>query len=777
MKITLHNFRCYTERKIDLGDNGITLISGNSGKGKTTILVGIFFALFGQGNKLIKHGCTSCKVILEVDEKLIITRTKRPNTLTVNGKYIGEDAQNIINEQFCTIFRKTGYIEQNSMSSFLFMSSNEKLKFIEQFAFNHIDVASYKNKINKKIKEFKQAFISFKGQLEGLFYVAEHKQIIKKVTAPNKNEKHISKSAINDMKKKLELLQKQYNDLTHQLIIIKSKEDEFINNTKSIENIKEKMEKLKENIRNIGFKGAEFLKEKKNELMNIMKYKEYIKHLKNIGDLKFMKQKETEKINECISKIKTKLWKKYKTKDNLLNLIEENKECLKDIYKIKNIRSKLNKTKNNTEAITEIKKSIDDTNKKINQTKTIKCPECETYLILNNDKLYISETKPKRFNLEQLEKEKSKLLVEQKKLICNENLYSIYCNELKHITDLYCGDICKDENNVKLNINNLQRYLKEQYQKEFSLQELEKKKKECEYSESIKLLEQQIKDKNVLFKNTHIDIVHAPIDIDVHLLNSNIEKQTKLKHQTELLTQKYINYEKNVQDMFETQNRLSKQIENKYKIYKKQKSIQSDINILQKQIEKAIKLDLQYLKYNSYIKEKNERDILDKRIEMIKTKQNNISHHLYTHELYMEKIIEAQSLSISQLITNLNNIVQIYLNLFFIDNPISIQLQTFKTTKKNKKPYLSFMIIYKGNETTLSCLSGGEISRINIAFNLAFSEIYNHDFILLDECTGSLDEKLTSHVIKSIKTRCVGKLIIIIAHQVIKGQFDKIIQI
>ena len=47
MQITLKNFRCYENSTFDFGTSGIILLSGASGQGKTTILMGIYFALFG----------------------------------------------------------------------------------------------------------------------------------------------------------------------------------------------------------------------------------------------------------------------------------------------------------------------------------------------------------------------------------------------------------------------------------------------------------------------------------------------------------------------------------------------------------------------------------------------------------------------------------------------------------------------------------------------------------------------------------------------------------
>ena len=42
VKIQLENFLCHQDSVFELGENGLSLISGRSGKGKTSILKGIF---------------------------------------------------------------------------------------------------------------------------------------------------------------------------------------------------------------------------------------------------------------------------------------------------------------------------------------------------------------------------------------------------------------------------------------------------------------------------------------------------------------------------------------------------------------------------------------------------------------------------------------------------------------------------------------------------------------------------------------------------------------
>ena len=43
MLITLNNFKCWKQLEYDLGNQGITLLSGKSGVGKTSIIEAIIF--------------------------------------------------------------------------------------------------------------------------------------------------------------------------------------------------------------------------------------------------------------------------------------------------------------------------------------------------------------------------------------------------------------------------------------------------------------------------------------------------------------------------------------------------------------------------------------------------------------------------------------------------------------------------------------------------------------------------------------------------------------
>jgi exonuclease SbcC len=99
--IHLRNIRSYTDQVISISP-GTTLLAGDIGCGKSTILMAIDFAIFGfrkgelSGSDLLRHGCNDgfVQVVLDIDDREVIVRRglKRGSTivqdnciLSVNG--------------------------------------------------------------------------------------------------------------------------------------------------------------------------------------------------------------------------------------------------------------------------------------------------------------------------------------------------------------------------------------------------------------------------------------------------------------------------------------------------------------------------------------------------------------------------------------------------------------------------------------------------------------------------------------------------------------------
>ena len=218
---------------------------------------------------------------------------------------------------------------------------------------------------------------------------------------------------------------------------------------------------------------------------------------------------------------------------------------------------------------------------------------------------------------------------------------------------------------------------------------------------------------------------------------------------------------RSVDEFKEKRNEIEKEIQEKEKE-------KEDLEIITINIEKYERNKKVIDEYNKWKKE------LDELIE----EESDAQTQLKAANEFKQKVFEAESIAIMNIIGTINKHAEKYLDSFFPDNSININLHAFKEdTKKQVKPQVNIQIMYKDTECDIDDLSGGELQRVIVAFNLALSEMFDTPFLLLDECTSNLDQETTNLIMNGIKTNFDGKHVIIIAHQVVMGIFDYIIKI
>lgn len=218
--------------------------------------------------------------------------------------------------------------------------------------------------------------------------------------------------------------------------------------------------------------------------------------------------------------------------------------------------------------------------------------------------------------------------------------------------------------------------------------------------------------------------------------------------------------------------------------YIKKESIYADIKNIEDVItekneikikNEKIKEEITKWKNNMIIVKKNKER--KKELDGLKDEENACIQYCTAIDIFKRKIIETESMLLGQLIGTINAYANIYIDGFFQDQIITVELSPYKKLKKSSKNQINLILTYKGEECDFNNLSGGEQTRIILAYTMAFSEILYSPVVMLDEAMSSLDQDTTDIVSKTIKYNCKNKIVILIAHQVVQGNFDRIISL
>lgn len=219
--ISLKNIRSYLDETIEFSE-GSTLLAGDIGCGKSTILLGIEFALFGlakgmiTGPDLLRHGKNEghveLKAVVDGKEINIRRRLKRKSTgimqdsgyLTINGlEFEGSPSEikarilqmlgypNDCLSKKRPIFRYTVYTPQESMKSIIY--SPDRIETMRKI----FDIDKY-GVIRQNTAEFCRELRAEKRELESIFYDIEEKrsEILLKAKLIMQAEKDVDEKGI-----------------------------------------------------------------------------------------------------------------------------------------------------------------------------------------------------------------------------------------------------------------------------------------------------------------------------------------------------------------------------------------------------------------------------------------------------------------------------------------------------------------------------------------------------------------------------------------------------
>lgn len=507
-KIKLRNIRSYTDQEINFPE-GSTLLAGNIGSGKSTILLAIDFALFGlrkgSGAALLRNGEKEGEVELffELNGKnIVINRSlKKGISISQEAGFVMTDGikkqgtaielkqkilellnypQELLTKSKSLIYRYTVYIPQEEMKTILLGEKEIRLNTLRKI----FGVDKY-----KLVQENADIFISFLKQTR-----REYDGKINDLEEKKMRYSFIDKE-INDLEKQISETEPNLIQVNTRLELTKSK-------IKILEENKEKLHKLKRDLDVIEA------------------------NLRNKIEQKLKNNKDTENLSLEITKLK------YEIKDKEFKSYELEIENLdKEINEIES--QKIEFTRKISEYNTKKRSSFDI---REDILKLDKCPTCKQEVTNDYKKVVIQEAEDKiklyDVSLNEFKSQEKTInekvidLRKKRELFRNEeSKREVFNLKLKNIEDrkALLENLSEIQTNLKIEIGKLS-FKKLDLEKETALINID------DYSSSKQELEElMFKQKRLeLNKNTLITKLSANLILKSDL-EKEIEKKTKIK--------------------------------------------------------------------------------------------------------------------------------------------------------------------------------------------------------------------------------------------------------
>lgn len=829
MKLTLKNFKCHRTKEIEIPDEGLISLSGDSGAGKSTILTALAYALFGKikgkVRKPYSHGTktASVKVELPLFGDLTVFRSSSPTRLLVtykNQEYEDEAAQEII-EQVLGLnydtFMASSYVNQNQESSVLTMTPTEQFNFIQKIAFDSVDeVENTKTKIKETIaflkkdndkREYSLKFI--KDQ-----YTRAKDLMPPKRTNPLNIDPEQLIDEVNELQEKLESLNKKIAKNRENLDVIRQIEFEnsklereshvlkdFIDNNTQ-EDILQKIKTLEDELEIhmaelAAYEVVASFQAEKKKLQD-----EYDKFIATATKYSETQEKERSKLAKQVEKLKPdELFrimdnskKDYERALNISAVEKKKKIAMEQIQKLREFCVMCSDKKLSSSALPTTQSIEDELNciltrnknlLKMKTDKLLECPCCDAKLVLIDDQL---ETVEGLYNFidELIVGDSVKILSDNIRMLqslmrsemhFNEELTSLGADLNKTLTDKAIDAFRKKYE------SNLEEWTK--------CNLLQHKLKEFDANMNSNTLVETMRDK-ILGDLENIKIREQQ---NPELADPSTDGEGGALKKKNVMSKVILNKTRDVSDLkikLEEYNRnirkhdaIIKELERRRGAYlpskdyeEKDKSYSEALTSTMTLIRDKNKLLESSKEYIAYQRALENLEILESNLE---TEEYAINENKFNIEGYcaLEKMCkEAEILALEHTINTINIHAQHYIEQMFTD-PIVVKLSTNRgvpgsTSGSGSSKYqLSTYIEYKGAVyDSVDELSGGERQRCELAYLLALNDVLGSKIILLDECLNNLDANINTEVLTFLRERCSEKMIVVISHEAVKGVFD-----
>ena len=545
-RIILNNIRSYKNQEIAFPE-GSVLLSGDVGSGKTSILIGIEFALFGlqpgqRGASLLRNGEKEGGVVLEFEadnKNVVVERTlKRGKTISQDYCAItidGEKREFSVTELKDKVLGILGYPrefskKQNILYKFTVYTPQEEMKQIiledpetrintlrhvfgidkYKKILENVSMLASKLREEKRLKEGlieyleqdKANLSSKEDELEAKHYnlASVEKELFLKIEKRKKIQEGKDETA-----RKIEERNKLQQEIEKTKIMISNKKETLLNNTKVSEQIESQIKELLD---------LKFNEEEGKELEQQIDFRKKEKEQLNEENLKI-----TFQINSL--NIKNQENEAVKSKIREIEICPTCLQNVEPVYKsnvINNIDSDISENSKKLGELTSEKKTILETITRVDEYIFSKEKQFREFNLL---KIRLQELEEKRKRLEEIQKLNE--LIQKDIEILNQHL---------EILNRSVFELNKFENLFKEKQKEFEESLKEERMAEIKVAEL---KKEIEvFSRHTGELRERIKKtEEIREKLIHLAKIESWLSKNFTHLVSIIEKNVMIKLKTD----------------------------------------------------------------------------------------------------------------------------------------------------------------------------------------------------------------------------------------------------
>jgi DNA repair exonuclease SbcCD ATPase subunit len=773
MKLKLVNFKIFENREFEFPDTGIVLLNGENGVGKSTIFAAIVFAFYGIGNKLVTWEKKRCLVTL-IFKDLKIKRGKSPKIFKVVFKgteiFNSDEAQEIIDKELgmgVDLFLKTSYIQQKKISNlFLSLSQTERLKLIHTISFNG-ESSVYKKPISDELKKLNNQVLKEETQLESLKSIFDENEEEQVDVDVNRNFDDDISEEYDNIQSLTKLLENKKLELTKKKSQIQKIKDKRQEHEKYIKMIEEQ----KENLVALNSRLTDYENELDMEKLNscTLKLKQVNTEKDKIRDLldlindyirtSTLYEKHKKDIKDKILETKTQLGKyqSLEVLENLYNEIflnEENKKRKNQAKQnISGLFKEIKKLDHSLQDVKSVKKMIQLLKEIRECIRVFQCPNCEKFISVNseNKTSLATATKNKYSKIKKGDLDRLYISLEKENRDWSLSI-KIFDKSLEQVKE--------ELDTVRKLTNDLQRYTLSNDDLSFTLK-------------LQKITENGINKHKINFGKVNTDKLLQDKSIVFEAITREKEKLEKSIGEMSSLKIKHNECKKKVQKLKEEiKSKTKVEIEDDIKLIE---TLNSDITLLSRDIaddtskileRKGILEDLEMKKR-----------AVEYKIQMSKIKELSITlkkskEMLRGYQTLKDIDKQAELLTVRQTINKINEIANRYMSIFF-SNPISVNLIESEDATK-----IMVQVSCKGQVfDTVDILSGGEIQRCDLSFLFGINEMNNGQIILLDECFSFISGEGHETIISNLEKICGEKLIILVSHRAVEGNFNSVVDL